>query len=313
MNTPRNQRRASRKCKAVNEGCLAFQLKETNAIIFGDNNHQSNLIKQDYAYHYILSLRLEGRCSIQAISTIMKRFDLSKASVGTISQYLTKVGSILPNTLKTNEDEIELVVFLSDEIFSKNIPILVTVEPISSAILKIELADSRKAEDWKKHWESLEENGYTALYLVSDEGKGLCSAQKEALADVFRQPDTYHAIAHRVGSLVKRLENAAYKAIEAEYNCYKKLNSARSENVINKRIEECEKSEENVAIKIELYENVNYIYNEITNELCVFDCNGYRRERKEAEDNMEESLKLLETLEHKQTTKIAGYNGLGGV
>jgi hypothetical protein len=51
--------------------------------------------------------------------------------------------------------DVQLVVFLSDEIFAKNIPILVTVDPISSAILRIELADSRKVEDWKNHWECL--------------------------------------------------------------------------------------------------------------------------------------------------------------
>jgi hypothetical protein len=83
--------------------------------------------------------------------------------------------------LTTSKDEVKLIVFLSDEIFAKNIPILVTVDPISSAILRIELADSRKVEDWKNHWECLEQNGYLATYLVTDEGRGLCSAQKEAL------------------------------------------------------------------------------------------------------------------------------------
>ena len=58
----------------------------------------------------------------------------------------------LPNTLENSDDEVKLVVFLADELFAKNIPILVTVDPISSAILRMELADSRKVEDWKNHW-----------------------------------------------------------------------------------------------------------------------------------------------------------------
>ena len=110
----------------------------------------------------------------------------------------------------------QFVIFLSDELFSKSIPILVTVEPISSAILRIELADSRKAEDWKKHWKCLEDNGYCAIYLVSDEGSGICTAHAEALADIIRQPDTYHALAHQLGKWVKILEAAAYKAIDKE-------------------------------------------------------------------------------------------------
>jgi hypothetical protein len=204
---------------------LAETLEETSPIIFG-NASSPTVIEKHLPFYYILSLRLEGRCSIEAISTIMKRFDINLASTGSISQYLTYFGSLLPETLTAN-GEIQLVVFLSDEIFSKSIPLLVTVEPISSAILRIELADTRKAEDWKKHWECLEKNGYFAVYLVSDEGKGLCSAQKEALSETFRQPDTYHAIAHQLGRWVKVLENVAYKTIEEEYDRYQKLDSAK--------------------------------------------------------------------------------------
>lgn len=98
----------------------------------------------------------------------MERFNIDKSSVGSISQFLHFVGALLPNTLTTTGDQNQLVVFLSDELFSKSIPILVTVDPISSAILRIELADSRKVEDWKNHWECLENNGYIALYLVSE-------------------------------------------------------------------------------------------------------------------------------------------------
>ena len=99
------------------------------------------------------------------------------------------------------------------------------------------MPDSRKVEDWKNHWESLQKNGYIATYLVTDEGKSLCAAQKEALADIIRQPDTYHAIAHQLGKWVNILEAAAYNAIQKEFNCYDKLDSARSDEVINKRID----------------------------------------------------------------------------
>ena len=69
----------------------------------------------------MLSLRMEGRCSIEATSTIMKRFGINLPSTGSISQYLKQFGSFVPNTLATENDEFQMVVFLSDEIFSKNI------------------------------------------------------------------------------------------------------------------------------------------------------------------------------------------------
>ena len=273
---------------------LAATLEETSLIIFGKASSPP-VIDKHLPYYYILSLRLEGRCSIEAISTIMKRFDINLASTGAISHYLKYFGSLLPNTLSAN-GEIQLVVFLSDEIFSKSIPLLVTVEPISSAILRIELADTRKAEDWKRHWECLEKNGYFAVYLVSDEGKGLCSAQKEALSETFRQPDTYHAIAHQLGQWVKIVENVAYKAIEEEYDLYQKLDSAKSDRVINKRIDDYEKARKNADEKIELYENFKFLYTCLIEELNVFDSNGKVRDRKEAEEQIKTGLDMIETL-----------------
>ncbi|MCP4878248.1 MAG: hypothetical protein GY896_22580, partial [Gammaproteobacteria bacterium] len=145
----------------------------------------------------------------------MKRFGLKLSATGSISQILSRIGALLPMTLSTEDGIIRYLVFASDEIFSKTIPILVTVDPISSAILRIELADSRKAKDWRNHFECLYDNGWEAIYLVTDEGTGLCAghAETETMSEVLRQTDTYHAIAHQLGKWIDRLEAAAYKAI----------------------------------------------------------------------------------------------------
>ncbi len=272
---------------------LASVLAETSLLIFG--GVLSNITVADKWLHFVwmLSLRLEGRCSIEAISTIMKRFDISYASVGSISQYLTYFGSLLPNTLSTKDNEVGLAIFLCDEIFSKRTPILITVDPISSAILKIELADSRKTEDWKKHWQCLEENGYYAIYLVTDEGKGLCSAHKEALANITRQPDTYHAIAHVIGKLVKQLEDAAYKAINEEQDRYHKLDSAKSDDVIQKRIEAYEKAEAIANKSISLYDDFHFLYLCTIESLKLFDENGNLRKKKDAKEDIEAALNMM--------------------
>jgi hypothetical protein len=226
----------------------------------------------------------------------MKRFNKKLSSVGSICHYLNYFGSLLPNTLST-DGTLQLVIFSSDEIFSKSTPILVTVEPISSAILKI-------AEDWKKHWQCLEEHGYYARSLVSDEGKGICTAQEDALADIIRQPDTFHAIAHQLGLWVKVLEDAAYKAIQEEYDCWKTLDSARSDKVINKRIDKYEMAEKRAIEKIALYESFNYLYQCLREERKIFDTTGSLRDRKEAEGNITTALDLLETLKIAKLTKV---------
>jgi hypothetical protein len=109
------------------------------------------------------------------------------------------------------------------------------------------------------------------------------SNKEEALTDVVRQSDTYHAIAHRIGHWVGILENAAYKAIQTEADCFKKLDSARSDSVIKKRIDEFEMAERIANEKIELYENVKFLYKCLIDELRVFDDNGELRDRKDAD------------------------------
>jgi hypothetical protein len=274
---------------------LASTLNETGSIIFASNNFNQTNTDTKLPFYHMLSLRMEGRCSIGAISTIMKRFAIDLSATGSISQHLKNFGSFLPNTLSSN-DEIRLVVFLSDEIFSKSTPILVTVEPISSAILRIELADTRKAEDWKNHWECLEKNGHYAAYLVCDEGTALCAAQKEGLANIFRQSDTYHAIAHRLGTWVSTLENSAYAAIEKEDKIFQTLDSARTDPVIEKRIEKYEQARRVSNENIELYETFNFLYISMIENLQVFNSKGELRDRKDAEENIETGLDLIESL-----------------
>lgn len=283
---------------------IANRLWETGSVIFGGKNFEQSPIDRKLPFYHMLSLRMEGRCSLGATSTIMKRFNIDLAATGSISQYLTRFGSFLPNTLTTNSDEIQMVVFLSDEIFSKRTPILVTVDPISSAILRIELSDTRKAEDWKDHWECLEKNGYYASYLVSDEGTGLCAAQKEALSNVFRQPDTYHAIAHRLGNWVSKLEDSAYAAIEAEDKIFKTLDSARTDAIIDKRIANFEKAEMVSDQKIELYELFHFLYKSIVENLQVFNNQGGLRDRKDAEENIEIGLNMIESLGETALTDV---------
>jgi len=275
---------------------LVVTLEQTSQIVFGEQRSPVVVKEEQCAYRYMVSLRLEGRCSIGAISTIMKRFDVQNSSTGKISQTLHDIGGLLSNTLCLDDGTIQCVVFLSDELFANRQPILVTVEPQSSAILRIELADTRQCEVWKAHWECLEDNGYHAIYVVCDGGQALSKAQKEALPDVFRQPDTYHAIAHVLGKYITRLEDAAYAAIGWEEERWKTLDSARSDTVIEKRIEQyviaCQETKE----KIDRYEDYAYLYRGLIEELQLFDETGQLRNRQEAEGNIEAALELLDTL-----------------
>ena len=169
---------------------LRNQLQAVTAELFGEpgkflKTKREWIWKQ--AVVFTLCLRLEGRCSIGSIAELLKRFGGEKYhSVGWVSETLQFAGGQLSNTLVNEESGAKLVIMSSDEIFSHLRPILLTVEPVSSAILRIELADSRQVGVWREHWQCIEGNGYCAVYLVNDEGKSMSVAQKEVLAKVTR-------------------------------------------------------------------------------------------------------------------------------
>lgn len=272
-----------------------FKMQESLLMTFGVDSNVDKTIDEG-ALKHILSLKLEGVCSIEGISTCMKRFGLKNSSVGFISQYLAHVGAQLPSTFSNQEDSVKLAVFASDEIFSKHTPILVTVDPVSSVILRIELSETRKADDWVKHWQCIENNGYTAIYLVSDEGTGLTSGHAKGLADRPFQPDTYHVIAHRLGVWLKRLEKNAYKAMDQEYERLRVFDSAKSDAVILERIDNYEIAVQKTMKSIKLFEDFNYLYSSLVKELHLVDSNGNLRDRKLAEENMAIILNLFDTL-----------------
>src|SRR2546428_13640101 len=92
---------------------------------------------------HILLLRLEGHCALERISQIIKQLGRPFSSVGYISQRLAAYAQALPH----EEWAAAQIVFLwCDEIFTLGQPILITVEPRTLAILKIELVENREAE-----------------------------------------------------------------------------------------------------------------------------------------------------------------------
>jgi hypothetical protein len=275
---------------------LAASLQEAGNLLFREPGALPPTCDERMPYRYMLSLRLEGRCSIGAISTIMTRFGVEPSSTGTISQTLQTIGHLLPNTLCTQANEIRLVVFLSDELFAHGHPILVTVEPQSSVLLRVELVATRQWQQWKQHWECLEENGYHALYLVSDEGRALSKAQKETLKDIVRQPDTYHAIAHRLGHYVARLEAAAYTAIAQEDEARQKIARARTAATRKQGRTAYTKARTRAEDKIARADAYRYLYQCLIEELRLFDETGQLRKRRTAEGNMQAALDLIDTL-----------------
>ena len=100
----------------------------------------------------IIMLRMEGKCSLEAISEILKDRGVKTNSISYISQRIKALAEVVPSQ-ESSENKIEF--YIADEIFAKGKPILITIDAKSLTILKIELSTSRDGETWKKHWESI--------------------------------------------------------------------------------------------------------------------------------------------------------------
>lgn len=169
----------------------------------------------------ILYLRLIGRCCLLSISTILNRTGFSRDSVGFISQTLRAIGDNLSPVI----DYQGSVNWACDEIYHLgHTPILVTVDPVSGAILQMNIATQGLKGAWLAHFQGLNAAGIDCLSHVMDEGWQLRAARLEhfnalknpAVTGDF-QPDSFHAVSHRLGIFALRLQKAAFKAIEAEY------------------------------------------------------------------------------------------------
>lgn len=272
-----------------------------NSLLFP--RERPDALSKEAAEANILAQRFEGKSSIDAISTLMKRSYLPFSSVGYISQYLSRVGKLLPNVLANRCEPEQFLAFADDEIFAKSAPILITVDPISSAILRIEHVDRRSADEWSRHYQALLESGFSPDLLTSDAGTALCAAHERIFPDTPWQSDTFHGIAHRLGDWVRRLEKSAYTAIEETGKREKTLSSAKTEFVIDKRLNRYFTADDAAKQAIELYDNFSYLYRYLIRQLNVFDSKGHLRQYDQVKENMEIALELMETLNHKSINK----------
>ena len=244
----------------------------------------------------ILSLRLEGRCSIISISRLLIRKGYGHTSIGYISELLSGLGSELSPLIVSGAPIHVMVVFASDEVYAKQKPILITVDPCSSAILCMEQADDRGRQSWQEHWQSLLEQGIMPLYLTNDEGRGMRSASDTTLEGVARQSDSFHALAHRLGPVCWTLERQAYQAIDWEYERQRVLQSAKSKRVRAKRKRAYKQAVAEAKRRMELYDNFHLIYQMMIECLQVFDRNGQVRQASQAQKDLETAMEWMEDL-----------------
>jgi hypothetical protein len=217
---------------------------------------------------HILLLRLEGHCALERIAQILRQLGLPFSSVGYISQRLAAYAQALP---QEEWAEAQIVFLLCDEIFTRGQPILLTVEPRSLAILKIELVENREAETWKQHWDALAEAGLLEQQtVVSDQGPGLLKGC--TLMGLTHHPDLFHLL-RPLAMFGERFYRKALAAIAREYE-RGSLEVGRSEAVITQRSAAYEAAKAEAEAQIRRYDDFCYLWTALRQALELFDEQG---------------------------------------
>jgi hypothetical protein len=255
---------------------------------------------------HLLLLRLVGRSSLESIACICTELGLPVHSVGYISQRLTAYAQALPQDLP---DGLKLVLVLADEIFTAGQPILITVEPRSLTILKIELASDREATTWQQHWQELVDAGLLAQ-VVSDRGTGLVKGC--ALSGLTHHPDLFHLL-HPLGVFGARFYRQALAAIEYEYE-RGALAVGRTPKVVARRQAEYDVARAAATEKMRRYDDFAYLWQELRRLLEPFDEAGALPELTQRQGEMACVLELFKTLGHAALTEavVSFAHGLAG-
>jgi hypothetical protein len=246
-------------------------------------------VRQEVDRH-ILLLRFEGHCALERISQILKQLGLPFSSVGYISQRLVAYAQALP---QEEWPDTPIVFLLCDEILTLGQPILLTVEPRSLAILKIELVENREAETWKQHWDALAEAGLIEQpTVVSDQGPGLVKGC--ALMGLTHHPDLFHLL-RPLAMFGERFYRKALAAIAWEYE-RGGMAIGRSEAVINKRSAAYEAAKAEAEEQIRRYDNFCYLWTALRHALELFDEQGEIIELTVRQAEIEAIMTLMDAL-----------------
>src|SRR5712691_9124291 len=185
----------------------------------------------------ILLLRLEGKCSIPSMTSILQYFQYQPNSVGYLSERFQHYGAALPSTLAMAAHKV--VLYLSDEIFARHQPILVTIEAQSTAMLKMQLASDRSAETWKAHFDDLGAHRFDSIGMASDRGLGLVAGYHAACQDARWVCDRFHEF-QDLFDRRRQLERKAYAALAKEDEAAHTFHRAQSEAHLHKRLQHYE-------------------------------------------------------------------------
>jgi hypothetical protein len=198
-------------------------------------------------------LRLEGKCSLLSIASILQALEYHPNSVGSLRQCLHRTGQRLPSTRVIPSKQ--WVFYLSDEIFAIHAPILVTLDARSTTILNIALASDRAADTWSTHCEALAAHQVFSLGMASDRGLGLGAGDQAACDMTLGVTDYVHEF-RALCAVLHPWERTAYAAIGQEDDAAHQFARAQRAAQLAKRLHQYDTAQHACAQAMALYDHL---------------------------------------------------------
>jgi len=189
-----------------------------------------------------------------------------------------------------------VVLYLGDEIFAIPTPILVTIEPQSTAILRIELATDRAASTWKAHFETLHDHHFASIGMASDRGVGLVAGYREAHPEALWVRDQFHEF-HDLFNLRSQWERKAYGTIAKEDEAARKFHHAKSESNLNKRLTQYEQAHQACEHAMARYDQLDMLLQLLQEALQLCTPQGKPRTKAGVRSELTMLLHLLEEID----------------
>ena len=249
----------------------------------------------------ILRLRLEGQCSMPRMTSILQYFQYPPNAVGYLSERFHTYGAALPSTLAMAEHKV--VFYLSDEIFARHQPILVTIEAQSTAILKIQLASDRSAETWKAHFDDLGAHRFHSIGMASDRGRGLVAGYQAACQDARWVCDRFHEF-QDLFDRRHQLERKAYAAIAKEDEAAHTFHHAKSEANLHKRLQHYEHAHHACEQAMARYDQLDLLLHLLRDALHLCSPFGRLRTVEGIRSELTSVLRLIEEVDDAGLPKL---------
>lgn len=178
----------------------------------------------------ILGATFPGNASIRPTQAVLKEAFGESRSIGYISELRVEAGLKARQLLRELDySGIKHVIVGRDETFFLGAPILMIIEPVSSAILLAEVCADRKAETWGAALQIVKEQGMSIEGLIEDMARNYGKSQKLAgLTGALVQKDPWHLMRDSA-QLLTNLEKSAYRAMQKVLDLEKQLNKEWAE------------------------------------------------------------------------------------